>query len=96
MGRPTIGDSPMPDAVRAQAFRAKSGSQTRQVTYALFDPKLLPAEAIGIIHREAFVGTAIARSRVEAEKATGYRAVPWGSLSKKEKGWIDEERDQNN
>lgn len=72
-------------------YQSKKTAADRAVTYALFDPLLLPEWAIGIIHRCAFVGTAVGCSRVSVEcDRPGLRAVPLGSLRAKEKLWVAE------
>jgi hypothetical protein len=71
------------------------------VAYALFDEGLRHDGAIGFIHREALVGTAIGCSKksvesLEREKRNNPKihAVPIGSLRVKEKKWVEELKSQ--
>jgi hypothetical protein len=44
---------------------------------------------IGTIHRLAFVGTVVGRSRKSVElDQPGLKAVPWNSLRAREKRWV--------
>ena len=72
-------------------YQAKKIAADRIVTYALFDPLLLPEGAICVIYRCALVGTAVGCSRKSVERdRPGLRAVPLGSLRAGEKRWVTE------
>jgi len=72
-------------------YQSKKTAADRIVTYALFDPLLLPEWAIGVVYRCALVGTAVGCSRVSVERdRPGLRAVPLGSLRAAEKRWVAE------
>ena len=72
-------------------YQAKKTAADRIVTYALFDPLLLPEGAIGAIYRCALVGTAVGCSRVSVESdRPGLRAVPLGRERGQLRRWVAE------
>ena len=72
-------------------YEAKKTAADRIVTYAMFDPLLLPEWAIGVIYRCALVGTAVGYSRVSVERdRPGLRAVPLGRERGQLRRWVAE------
>ena len=72
-------------------YQAKKTAADRIVTYALFDPLLLPEWAIGVIYRCALVGTAVGYSRISVERdRPGLRAVPLGRERGQLRRWVAE------
>lgn len=70
--------------------RRYTGAEPREITFALFDPRLVPRDIMGIIHRCAFVGKVVGCSRTQVETdRPGIKAIPIGSLRAKEKRWLD-------
>ena len=87
-GRPRLNpDRPLTDREKR---RRHTGAKPREITFALFDPRLVPPEVMGLIQRCALVGQVVgcSRQQVEADRP-GLRAVPIGSLSAREKRWLD-------
>jgi hypothetical protein len=87
-GRPTTKPDGTP-LTKHEKYRAASTHAERKVTYALFDPALVPDGAIGIVHRCALVGTAVGCSWRSVERETGLRAVALGSLYKRQRKWVE-------
>ena len=88
-GRPRLNpDRPLTDRENRRRY---TGAKPREITFALFDPQLVPMDIMGIIHRCALVGKVVGCSRqdVEADRH-GLRAVPIGSLRAREKRWLDQ------
>ena len=87
-GRPRINpDRPLTDREKRRRY---TGAKPREITFALFDPRLVPPESVGLIHRCALVGQAVgcSRQQVEADRL-GLKAVPIGSLRARERRWLD-------
>lgn len=77
-------------------YQAKKTAIDRSVTYALFDPLLVPEGSIGFIHRSALVDVVVGCSRVSVERdRPGLKAVPIGSLRIKEKRWVEQYKNEN-
>lgn len=94
-GRPAEGQDGKPMSrrekyLREKRLRKKMG-KTRIISYALFNPDLVPEGCYGVIHQEALVGTTTGCSRKSVEAANpGFAAIPLGSLTTKERRWISE------
>jgi hypothetical protein len=87
-GRPRI--DPDSNQTDRDTYQRRKKGADRQVTYALFEQSRLPPGLIGTIHRLAFVGTVVGRSRKSVERdRPGLKAVPWGSLRAREKRWVE-------
>ena len=77
-------------------YLAKKKAPDRQVKYALFDPLLVPKDSIGFIHRSALVDVVIGCSRKSVERdRPGLKAVPIGSLTVREKRWVEQLKNEN-
>ena len=77
-------------------YQAKKKSPDRLVTYALFDPLLVPKDSIGVIHRSALVDVVIGCSRKSVERdRPGLSAVPIASLTVREKRWVEQLKNEN-
>lgn len=81
----------MPDRLSdRERYLATKTAADRVVTYALFDPSLVPEGSIGLIHKVALVEVVVGCSRVSLERdRPGLKAVPLGRLRAKEKKWLE-------
>lgn len=88
LGRPRLN----PDHILSDRERRRrlTGAKPREITFVLFDPQLVPYEIVGLIHRCALVGKVVgcSRQQVEADRP-GLKAIPIGSLTVREKKWLD-------
>ena len=87
-GRPRLNpDRPLTNREKRRRY---TGAKPREIMFALFDPRLVLPDIMGIVHRCALVGQVVGCSRQQVESdRPGLKAVPIGSLRAKERRWLD-------